>query len=307
MAADCPPRTNYRRQITENNKLETDNRHIAIICNPKSGKGKPLKLLPQFETYVASNGFSFQSFTGALPSTLETFTDLVIMGGDGTINYVANHFKQINIPIGIIRCGTGNDFTELLYGKISVEQSFEAALFATPKPVDAGSCNGLLFTNGVGIGFDGWVVNKLLAKRLFTGKAAYYSTVVSLLLFYRESNITITIDGKTHDTSLFMLSAANGKTYGGGFKVAPKASVTDGLLDLLIVKKISLLQRLRYLPVLEKGKHLDKPLPFIQYKQPKNIAITSSVPLQAHLDGEHLIAKTFEISILPSYFMIRYQ
>ncbi len=263
-------------------------------------------MLPQFEEYVQANGFSFETFTGALPNTLESFTDLVIMGGDGTINYVVNHFKAIHIPIGMIRCGTGNDFTELLMGKKNTAAYFETALFAAPKPVDAGSCNGRLFTNGVGIGFDGWVVNKLLVKRLFTGKAAYYSSVISLLLFYRESNITLTVDGDTSDTSLFMLSAANGKTYGGGFKVAPKASVTDGLLDLLVVKKISLLQRLRYLPVLERGDHLDKPLSFIRYLQPKQITVTSSIPLQAHLDGEHLIAKTFEIRILPEYFRIRH-
>jgi diacylglycerol kinase (ATP) len=265
-----------------------------------------LKLLPQLEDYITRNGFSFQSFTAKLPLILDGFTDVIIMGGDGTINYVANHFKRINIPIGIIGCGTGNDFTQLLFEKKAIEQHFETALFATPQPIDIGSCNGLLFINGVGIGFDGWVVNKLLAKSLFTGKAAYYSTVISLLLFYRESNITITIDGEVYNTSLFMLSAANGKTYGGGFKVAPKASLTDGLLDVLIVKKISLFQRLRYLPVLEKGKHLDKPLPFIEYKHAKHITVKSNIDLQAHLDGEHLIAKTFEIEILPKYFMIRY-
>ena len=180
-----------------NSKLKTENRHIAIVCNPKSGKGKPLKLLPKFEAFVISFGFSFELFIDKLPATLENFTDLVMMGGDGTINYVVNHFKEISIPIGIIRCGTGNDFTELLFGKKSMEQHFETALFALPKLVDAGICNGKLFTNGVGIGFDGWVVHKLLAKSFFSGKAAYYSTVLSLLLFYRESNISITVDGET--------------------------------------------------------------------------------------------------------------
>jgi diacylglycerol kinase (ATP) len=287
--------------------LKEINRHIAIICNPKSGKGKPLQLLPLVEAQILKNGFSSQSFVEQLPSTLETFTDLIIMGGDGTINYTINHFRKIAIPIGLIRCGTGNDFTELLLGKKSVEESIQIALFAEAQSVDAGLCNDRLFLNGAGIGFDGWIVKNLLAKKLFTGKAAYFSTVISLLLFYKERTITITIDEDQFTNPLFMLSAANGKTYGGGFKIAPKASWNDGLLECVWVKKISLPKRLRYLPVLEKGKHLDKPLSFIQYQRAKNITIESEYPLHAHLDGEHLEAKRFDIKTLPWYFSIRYQ
>lgn len=237
---------------------------------------------------------------------MDAFTDLIIMGGDGTINYTINHFREITIPIGLIRCGTGNDFTDLLLGKRSMDNYIETALFGTPNLVDAGICNNRLFLNGAGIGFDGWIVKNLLAKKLFTGKAAYYSTVISLLFFYREQQITVTIDEKTFTDSMFMLSAANGKAYGGGFKVAPNASVTDGLLECIWVKKISLFKRLRYLPVLEKGKHLDKPLPFIHYQQAKQLTIKSEFPLHAHLDGEHLMANTFEIKILPQHFVIRY-
>jgi diacylglycerol kinase (ATP) len=241
-----------------------------------------------------------------LPGTLDTFTDLIIMGGDGTINFTINHFKEISIPIGIIRCGTGNDFSDLLLGKQPLEKQFETALFVPPKQVDAGSCNGKLFLNGVGIGFDGWIVKRLLAKGIFTGKAAYYSTVISLLLFYRESPITLTLDGKTQSKDLFMLSAANAQTYGGGFKVAPLANVQDGLLESILVQKVSLLKRLRYLPVIEKGKHLAKNLPFIQYQQVKEMVITSPQALHAHLDGEHMQSKTFEIKILPQKYKIRF-
>jgi diacylglycerol kinase (ATP) len=282
----------------------SENRHIAIVCNPGSGKGKPLKLLPSFESFLKQHNLAYTVFTAQLPDSLQGFTDLVIMGGDGTINYTVNHFKQINIPVGIVRCGTGNDFSDLLFGKHPVQNPFHTALFALPKQVDAGMCNGRLFLNGVGIGFDGWVVKKSLGKKLFSGIAAYYSTVISLLFFYRETPVRITVDGTPFQTNLFMLSAANGKTYGGGFKVAPDASIHDGLLEVIAVKEISLLRRFRYLPVIEKGKHLN--LPFIQYKKAKQITVESDTPLQAHLDGEHLISSTFEISILPGYYQIRY-
>lgn len=281
------------------------NQHVAIVCNGKSGKGKPLKLLPLLESYLIQHNISFQSFITSIPKNLNGFTDLVIMGGDGTINYTLNYIRDITIPIGIIRCGTGNDFTEMIFGKQSMQEQFNTAVFGTPKPVDAGVCNQQLFINGVGIGFDGWVVKKLLAKKLFTGKAAYYSTVISLLLFYKEQLVTLSSNNKSYSFPLFMLSAANGKTYGGGFKVAPKASLTDGLLDLIVVKKISLFNRLKYLPIIENGKHLDTHLPFIEYEQTTSLTIQSVQPLLAHLDGELMVANSFEIKILPNKFLIR--
>ncbi len=280
-------------------------RNIAIVCNPKSGKGKPLQLLPLFEKFITQHQFNFQSFTGNLPINLNNFTDLVIMGGDGTINYTLNHFKQINIPIGIISCGTGNDIASLLLGKQSTQQQFETALFAHAQKIDAGMCNQKLFINGVGIGFDGWVVKRLLAKKILRGKAAYYSTVISLLLFYNETKVTINADGESHEANLFMLNAANGKTYGGGFKVAPLAEVNDGLLELIIVDQLPVLKRLKYLPVIENGKHLDQPLSFLKYKTCKKISLQSTQKLQAHLDGEYMEAQRFEIEILPQFLSIR--
>lgn len=103
-----------------------------------------------------------------------------------------------------------------------------------------------------------------------------------------------------------MLNAANGKSYGGGFRVAPNASVTDGWLELIVISKISLLKRLLYLPVIEKGRHLDKPLSFIDYKQVKKISLVADHPLQAHLDGEYLTAKQFDIELLAGEIKMRY-
>jgi diacylglycerol kinase (ATP) len=261
-------------------------------------------VLPKLIGLINESGFSFTVFTDTLPPTLDGFTDLIILGGDGTLNYVINFFKQITIPIGYIPCGTGNDFGYLIHGKKDLNTYLHNALFAPATPVDAGMCNNQLFLNGVGIGFDGWVVRRLLAKRFFTGKAAYFSTVISLLFFYREQLVDITIDEKSFTQKLFMFSAANGKTYGGGFKVAPLADVQDGKLECISIRDIPLLKRLRYLPVIEKGAHLK--LPFIRYKQACSITLESLTPLEAHLDGEYMQANRFEIKILPKQFVFRF-
>jgi diacylglycerol kinase family enzyme len=101
-----------------------------------------------------------------------------------------------------------------------------------------------------------------------------------------------------------MISVANAKRYGGGFLVAPRSSVDDGLLDLSIVGKISPLKRIRYLPVIEKGEHLE--LPFISYQQTPVVKITSPQNLHAHLDGEYMFAREFDISLLPGRFSFLY-
>ncbi len=277
--------------------------NYAIICNPKSGKGSALKVLPRFENYLKSVSIAYEVFTGPLPDSLEPFTCLVIMGGDGTINYTINHFKTITVPIALISCGTGNDFTTLFLGKTSLQEQFEIACAHEMVNVDAGTCNGKLFINGVGIGFDGWVVKKNLGKRFFSGQLAYLSTILSLLFFYKESEVSIEIDGKSITHDIFMLSIANGQTYGGGFTVAPLAHPGDGLLEFIGIKKISLFNRLRYLPVIEKGKHLN--LPFVIYHQAKQVKVSCIHKLQGQLEGEWMESNTFDIAILPKAFRIK--
>lgn len=278
--------------------------NLAIVCNPKSGKGKPLQLAKQLEKFLQTHQIKYTLFYNQLPKDLNEFTRLIILGGDGTLNYTLNYFKTIPIPIGIIPCGTGNDMATLLLGKKSTETYINTAVFGEAQPIDAGMCNNRLFLNGAGIGFDGWVVKKLLAKKLFSGKAAYYSTVISLLLFYKEQRCKITVDHQTYELPLFMLCAANGKTYGGGFHVAPYAKFNDGLLENICISRINLWKRLTYLPVIEKGNHLKESLPFVHYQTAKQITVQFEKNVPAHLDGEYMEASTFHIRILPHYFRI---
>lgn len=101
-----------------------------------------------------------------------------------------------------------------------------------------------------------------------------------------------------------MISIANGKRYGGGFYVAPNALLNDSLLDINIVGRISPLKRIKYLPVIEKGEHLN--FDFITYRQANKVIIDSSTKLHAHVDGEYLQSNYFDIEILPKRFSFLY-
>ena len=276
----------------------------AFIYHTKAGKGRLLRSMSFIREWVKQKAYRVIWFENILPANVEEFTGIVLAGGDGSINLFVNAFPAIKVPVGLIRAGTGNDFYEHLFGKgHSLEAQLERAFGAPHFPVDAGLCNNKIFLNGLGIGFDGDVVKSGLGKQFFTGKTAYFSTVIARLFGYQETEVSIQTNHKSWSGPLFMLSAANGSTYGGGFKVAPHADMQDGLLELAWVEKISLWQRIRYLPVIEKGKHLN--LPFIHYSQATKIILNSTQPLHAHLDGEWFESTRFEVQILPNQFNIR--
>lgn len=259
--------------------------------------------LAKLEAFLSERNLVYQTFLKSYPPSLSAYTCLIIIGGDGTINHVLNHFRDIAIPIAFIPGGTGNDYASLHLRGLSLEQQFELAIGQYTCHVDAGTCNNKLFINGVGIGFDGWVVKRNLGKRFFDGFMAYYSTIVSLLLFYKESHIHIKTPEAEWDQPAFMLSIAKGKTYGGGFMVAPLASPVDGAFDFISIAKIGLLKRFNYLPVIEKGRHLN--LPFVTFNKTTHIEIEAQHPLQAHLDGEWMESKNFTLQILPKKYLVK--
>ncbi len=277
-------------------------RNFCITVNPKSGGGRSLRVLPAVEKDLTDQGFSYSTFKDGLPESLTGFTDLIIMGGDGTIHQTINHFKDIAIPIIILPTGTGNDFSWKLSGKKDSMDILKGAIHKIPVPVDAGICNGRIFLNGVGIGFDGEVVRQLGAKKSL-GFLSYLIAVLKTIFWYKESLITIESNEIQKENRYLMISVANGSRYGGGFMVAPNAIITDGLLDLVMVEALHVLQRLRYLPLMKKGGHVSKP--FATCHAVKNVTITSKKTLPAHLDGEVLLSNHFEISILKGKYLLR--
>lgn len=279
--------------------------NIAIVCNTLAGSGYSEHLSHQLQQLLGKQQIPCTVFRDAWPPQFTGFTDIFILGGDGTLNHFINQYPNISIPLSVFKGGSGNDFGWNLYGNLSFEAQLSRVLAASPKPVDAGSCNGRLFLNGVGIGFDGEVVKSMGRKRFFAGHLAYLGTVVRKIFFFREKVLELEYNGKKVKDKYFMISVANGSRYGGGFMVAPQAVVNDGWLDLVIIRKIHPLKRCFYLPWVEKGKHIN--LSFVQAEQIKQVTISGEELISAHLDGELIEAKNFMIKLLPGKFLFRGQ
>lgn len=280
-------------------------KHIAIVCNSRAGKGKSLRLCKQLEEMIAQKNFTYQTFSELWPSHFEGFTDVFIAGGDGTLNYFINKYPHITVPLTIFKGGSGNDFAWKLYGNISTQEQFQKVINSEAKPVDAGTCNGHYFLNGVGIGFDGEVVKAMGKKRFISaGHIAYLWTVVKKILFYREKELQLNYDGVEYEKKFFMISIANGSRYGGGFMVAPNAVINDGAFDMVMLTCIHSFRRFYYLPKVEKGKHLG--YSFVSVTPVKKIRITSNNAIAAHFDGELIESADFNIEMLPGKYLFRY-
>ena len=284
--------------------MHGDSKHIALVCNPTRENDKSVRVLDNISLLLKGMNIRHASFVLEWPTGFEGFSEVWIIGGDGTLHHFINRYPDIYIPISIFPGGSANDFHWMLYGDISVEAQVELVLESTPVMVDAGMCNKKYFLNGVGIGFDGAIVKDLLGRKKLSGKASYLLSILKNIINYSEKPCSLEMEAETISQDCFMISVANARRYGGGFHVAPRASLVDELLDITVIGPISPFNRIRYLPVIEKGEHLH--LDFIHYRQTGKVVITSPVMLHAHLDGEYLYDNVFDIEVLPKRFSFLY-
>ena len=283
----------------------TEERNISIVCNGLAGGGRAIALSKKIVSELQSRNIRNTLYLEDWPADFNRFTDVWIIGGDGTLNYFINKYHGIRLPLVVFNGGTGNDVHAVLYKNKSFDEQLQTALTAAPKPVDAGRCNEKYFINGVGIGFEGAVAKRLTGKKKKKpGKAAFMGTILQKVFFYSSKKYKAFSDEYSMEDQKLLISVMNGHRAGGGFHIAPGSVINDGLLDVVMVDKLHPFLRLRWLPVIEKGKHLE--LPFIKHFRTKKLIITSEEPMDTHLDGEYYSAKRLEIEMLPGKYLFRY-
>ena len=287
--------------MTAQTNIETS---IAIVVNPRSGKGKAEQTGQWLVERLLERKIAHSLFTWEWPPVFDLFTEVWIVGGDGTMNYFINAYKNIDLPLVAFKGGTGNDFVWKLYGDISLEDQLELVLNTGAKCVDAVSCNGQLYVNSLGVGFDGEVLGSINTARWLGGHLGYLSVVIRKIFSYNEPVFTITFGEKIFKEKFLLVIINNSSRTGGGFMVTPQASITDGLADIVLCKPLSILKRFRWLPVIEKGKHLEKP--FIIFTQQQEVRIECDKELSAALDGELIKGKLFEVKVLPGLLSFKY-
>lgn len=274
--------------------------------NPFAGKGQSQKGLEKATAFIKQSEFDFdiletqEGFTDNRKNLAEkindTYTEIWLSGGDGTLHQLVNCLPQEfwHLPIAILPNGTGNDFVKNYLLNVSLKEALQVASTGTPQPVDVWQCNEKLFIHGLGIGFDGQVVESMLKRKtLFKGFIAYYYHVLRLLFTYREKEFTMAANGAETSFPYFMITVGNSNTFGGGFKITPNAKINDGLLDICAISKVPIWLRPRYLKTVENGTHLH--LQYVNYFNSNKLTIETPQVVAGHIDGELFYGKEFEI------------
>lgn len=288
-------------------------RKYFVLINPTAGKGRFNKHFERIKQEFADRNIPYTTFLThkekrgeELVRTQldESFTDLLILGGDGTINEAINGLKNQNMPISIISMGTGNDSVKNLHQDTAFESQLRTAFDGDPIRVDSGICNGRKFINGVGVGFDGKVVEIMDREgKKFRGHAAYMYTVLKILATYKERPTTFILDDHKIEKPILLLTIAKGTTYGGGFMLNPYANRNDGMLDVCAVGTIPIWLRAYYVPQMKNGNH--RKLSMVKFYKSKKVVIHGSKDIIGHMDGELIGNPPFEIDVLPDDLVFR--
>lgn len=249
--------------------------NIVFIVNPYSGKGRGRKVIPIIQNYCNIHNFNpkifvteYQKHATELAEEHSKSGIIVSVGGDGTLNEVINGV-EFNAPvkIAVLPVGSGNDFSKnlrlvkpnnnkdieenlsMIFHK-EKNETIEVDLMSVDIYEDnPGNPIKHHFINSMGIGFDAYVGFLTNKNKYLKGILAYLLSVIKALIKYKEVDVNIKLNNEFLNGEKLLISLGNGISSGGGFYLTPKAKISDGLINLTAVDKISTLRILSALPL----------------------------------------------------------
>lgn len=276
-----------------------------ILLNPIAANGRAARLAHRIAAVSGDAAVLVVAASAEHVSELardaaaEGYARVVAAGGDGTVQAVLNGLMATQEPraaLGIVPIGSGNDLARSLALPRSPAGALEIALHGAVSLIDLGRAhaNGQSrwFGSAAGVGFDAQVATAMAGKRgaLQRGKLGYLAATLAELRRTQNHRVRLTVqhDGKsrTEERTVLLAVVANGAFYGGGMRIAPDATVTDGQLDLITIADVSRLTALRQLPNLYRGTHLRHPAVAATRVTAVEIEPLTGAPLALHLDGE---------------------
>lgn len=276
---------------------------ILMIYNPQAGNGRARRLLPAIRTCLADKAIDAEIRLTEAPghaarlaeqADLSRFDAVVASGGDGTLFEVLNGLMcnpgARRPPLGLIPNGTGNAFMkELGLRKSDWRRAIDIIAANRPRALDVGRVETEskihYFLNVVGMGFVAEVAQAAVPLKQL-GAAAYTLAVLLRLPSLQARKVTLELEGRTLVREAVFVEVANSTYTGTDFLIAPKAKLDDGLLDVVLLNRISRLELLRLFRTVYDGSHLRHPQ--VEYLQARSVTVTESHPGALVPDGEIL-------------------
>lgn len=291
-------------------------KHIFII-NPAAGKDNSFenikKLLELKKVEVDYELYETQApgdATAYIRSYCEAHSEPVrfyACGGDGTLNEVVNGVVGFpHASMGCYPCGSGNDFVKY-YGGKKVFWNLDELLEAPEEYIDLMRVGNKYAINATHFGFDSSVAEtmmKVRRKKIIGGKNAYTTGVVVGLFKAMKNACKVTVDGEllNPDGNILLCTIANGQYVGGSFRCAPRSIDNDGVLEVCLVKPISVLTFVSLIKVYTEGTHLDDDrfAKILKYRRGKKIEIEAPEGFIYSFDGELIRQNKFTVEVVPN-------
>ncbi|RIK06875.1 MAG: sphingosine kinase [Acidobacteria bacterium] len=288
------------------------NGQFTVLVNPTANRGKANNLTSRATEAFEAHGLEAEFIEPLAPYAVDGLVRdaaaaghaVVAMGGDGMVNMVARCLAGTDTPMGIIPCGTGNDFAESIGLPVrDPEAAVEIIAANEPRKVDVSRIKTADGSEGVScavisMGFDSEVSETAERINIIKGPARYTVAVFITLAKGSPARFTLTLDdGEPMELDAWLIAVGNAHRYGGGMKIAPDASVTDGILDLTVIGPISKRKFITTFPRVFKGTHvLD---PDVSTHTAKKITVDADRKFLAWADGEMIGPLPAEISVEP--------
>ncbi|MGL5858594.1 MAG: diacylglycerol/lipid kinase family protein [Angustibacter sp.] len=293
---------------------------VALAVNPTSGRAKGADHAVQVTMALTAAGVRVHDVSGsdaastaqrAARAAQDGVDAVVVVGGDGMVHLGANVCAGTGVPLGIVAAGTGNDIaaslglpvgdvpaatTTILDGLAGSVRWIDVArrtdLAPTDGPADertdpasppTGHQQAPVFVGVLCGGFDARVNERANGWRWPRGKLRYSLATARELPVFRPLDYHLELDGQAWRTDAMLVAVGNGTRYGGGMRITPDASLDDGLLDVLVVSRVSVPELLRVFPRVFRGTHLDHPA--VTVRQAKRVRL-SAPDVVAYADGE---------------------
>jgi diacylglycerol kinase (ATP) len=280
---------------------------IIILLNPNAGRGKARLVLREalgamqragIEIDVQESRDAQHLLALARRAAAEKPDAIVSLGGDGTHHYVVNGIVGSQVPLGIIPCGSGNDFAKGLGIPTQARGAAAVLRAGHTRRVDLGRVGNTVYGCIAGAGFDS-VVTRYANERVrrLRGSWAYAWSIFRCLESYRPEPLEIVSDVQSFSGEVTFAVVGNNVSYGGGLHLTPRAKLDDGLLDVCIVPYLEKLELLRWIPSAYRGEHLRHPR--IIYFQARKVSLSTTSRLELFGDGEFMQELPATIEVVP--------
>lgn len=219
--------------------------HLVFVINQKSGVDRRKSVQQAIDKRLDLNRFTYEIVHTeyakhgtdiAREAAAKKAYAVVAVGGDGSVNDITAGLWGSDTALGIVPKGSGNGMARTLGIPRNTEQAIDIINKGNLTKIDIGFANDVPFISNAGVAFD-VLISHEFAKSTRRGFAIYSWLVTKHLWMYKENDWTIKIDGNEVKEKAFIISIANGKQFGYNFQIAPEASWTDGLFDIVVIRK----------------------------------------------------------------------